>query len=55
MECRVIIRPHRSIMYVDAAYCYRWSSNGRSVRLSVTIVSPPKMAEPIEMLGYGLG
>jgi len=32
--------------YVDAAYCYRRSS---VVCLSVTIVSPAKTAEPIEM------
>jgi len=35
---------------VDAACCYRWSS---MVCQSVTVVSPPKMAEPIEML-FGL-
>jgi len=34
-------------MYVDAAYCYSPSS---VVYLSVTIVSPATMAEPIEML-----
>jgi len=33
-------------MYVDAAYCYRRSS---VVCRSVTIVSPAKTAEPIEM------
>jgi len=38
-------------MYVDAAYCYRPSSVvcGLSVGLSVTLVSPTKTAEPIEM------
>jgi len=42
-----IIRPHRSRpYYVDEAYCYRLSS---VVCLSVTIVSPAKTAEPIEM------
>jgi len=47
--------PHRSTTtYVDAAYCYRPSSVvSRSVCLSVcrsvTLVSPAKMAEPIEM------
>ena len=35
---------------IDAAYCYRWSS---VVCLSVTIVSPAKMAEPIKMM-FGL-
>jgi len=35
-----IIRPHRRTTYVDAAYCYRLSSEVcLSVRLSVTIVS----------------
>ena len=35
---------------VDAAYCYRSSSVVcRSVSLSVTLVSPAKTAEPIEM------
>jgi len=32
--------------YVDEAYCYRMSS---VVCLSVTLVSPTKTAEPIEM------
>jgi len=52
----IIIRPHRSTtyMYVDAAYCYRPSSVvcrsvGLSVCRSVTLVSPAKKAEPIEM------
>jgi len=41
-------------MYVDAAFCYRWSSVvcrsvSRSVRPSVTVVSHAKTAEPIEM------
>ena len=41
--------------YVDVAYCYRWSG---VVRLSVclssyAVVSPAKMAEPIEM-SFGL-
>jgi len=36
--------------YIDAAYCYRRSSVVRqSVGLSVTISSPAKTAEPIEM------
>jgi len=43
-ECAKIIRPHRHTTYVDAVYCYRPSSIG----LSVTLVSPAKMAEPIE-------
>jgi len=38
-----IIKPHRSI---DAAYCYQPSS---VVCWSVTLVSPAKTAEPIEM------
>ena len=42
----VIRRPHRSTAYPDAAYCYRPSS---VVCRSVTIVSPGKTAEPIEM------
>jgi len=33
-------------MYVDAAYCYRPSS---VVCRSVTLVSPAKTAEPVEM------
>ena len=46
----VIIRPHRSTTYVDAAYCYRPSGVVcRSACLSVTQVSPAKTAEPIEM------
>jgi len=43
----IIIRPHRSSVYVGAAYCYRRSSV--SVCWSITIVSPAKTAEPIEM------
>jgi len=42
-----IIRPHHSTTYIDAAYCYRRSS---VVCRSVTIVSPAKMVELIEML-----
>jgi len=46
----LFIRPHHSTTYVDAAYCYRPSSMVcRSVCLSVTLVSPPKTAAPIEM------
>jgi len=50
----VIIRPHRSTTYVDAAYCYRPSSVVcpsvcRSLSMSVTLVIPAKTAEPIEM------
>jgi len=49
-----IIRPHHRTTYVDAAYCYRPSSVVcrlvcMSVCLSVTLVSPAKMAAPIEM------
>jgi len=36
--------------YIDAAYCYRPSS---MVCQSVAVVSPAKMAEPMEML-FGL-
>jgi len=44
-----IIRPHRPY-YVDAVYCYRPSSVVcRSVSRSVTLVSPAKTAESIEM------
>jgi len=44
--------PHRSTMYVcvEVVYCYRPSS---VVCLSVTLVSPAKVAELIEML-FGL-
>jgi len=54
----VIITPHRSTTYVDAAYSYRPSSVVcRSVCLSVcrsvTLVSPAKTAAPIE-LPFGL-
>ena len=42
----IIFRPHRSTTYVDAAYCYRPSS---VVCRSVTVVSPAKTAEPIDM------
>jgi len=41
-----IIRLYRSPVYLNAAYCYRPSS---VVCRSVTIVSPAKTAEPIEM------
>jgi len=46
----MIFRPHCSIMYTDAACCYRPST---MVCLSVSVVSPSKMAEPIELL-FGL-
>jgi len=46
----IIIRPHRSTTYVDAAYCYLRSS---VVCRSVTIVSPAQTTEPIEM-SFGL-
>jgi len=42
----LIITPHRSTTYTDAVYCYRPSS---VVCQSVTLVSPAKTAEPIEM------
>jgi len=45
-----VVRPHRSTTYVDVAYCYRRSRPvGWSVSLSVTLVSPAKTAESIEM------
>jgi len=48
--CLVIIGPHRSTTYTDAAYCYRQSSMVCwSVCLLVTLLNPAKMAEPIEM------
>jgi len=40
------VRLHLSTAYVDVAYCYRPSS---VVCQSVTLVSPAKTAEPIEM------
>ena len=42
------IMPHRSTTYVDAACCYRPSS-GLSVCWFVTVVSPAKTPQPIEM------
>jgi len=49
----IIIRSHRSTTYVDVAYCYRLSSvvclSVCLFCLSVTIVSPAKTAEPIDM------
>ena len=43
-------RQHCSTPYVDASYCYRPRSVVcRSVCLSVTVVSPAKTAESIEM------
>ena len=48
----IIIRPHHSTTYVDAACCYRPSS---AVCQSDTLVSRAKMAAPIKMrLGCGL-
>jgi len=46
----IIIRPHRSTTYVDAADCCRPSS---VVCQSVILLSPAKTAEPIEM-SFGL-
>jgi len=47
----IITKMHRSTTHVDMACCYRPSSVVcLSVCLSVTIVSPAKMAEPIEMM-----
>jgi len=54
----IIIRPHRSTSYVDAAYCYRPTSVlCLSVCFSVIVVSPAKTDELIEIpFGlYGLG
>jgi len=49
-ESTLLFRPHHSNMYVDAAHCYRRSSVVcQCVSLSVTIESPAKTAEPIEM------
>jgi len=52
-------RLHRSTTYLDIACCYRLNSVVcLSVGLSVMVVSPAKMAEPIEMpcgLGTRLG
>jgi len=42
-----IIRPHRNTMYIDAAYCYRWSS------VVCHDCQPCKTAEPIK-LPFGL-
>jgi len=46
----IMIRPHRSVTYVDAVYCYlyRVAWSVRSVGLSVTLVNAAKTAEPIE-------
>jgi len=47
----VFFRLQHSCTYVDAAFCHRRSSMAcLFVSLSVTIVSPAKTAEPIEML-----
>jgi len=49
-NCRDLRGPHRSTTYADAVYCYRQSSVVcLSVGRSVTLVSPAKAAEPIEM------
>jgi len=44
----IVVRPHRSIMYVDVAYCYRPTSVV-SVCLSATVVSSAKTAKLIQM------
>jgi len=41
-----LFRLYRSTVYIDAAHCYRPSS---MVGLSVTVISPAEMAEPMEM------
>ena len=46
VNLRFVFRPHRRTTYVDAAYCYRPTS---VVCRSVTLVSPAKTDEPIEM------
>jgi len=52
--CTIIIRPHRGAAYLDADYCYRPSSVVyRSDSRSVTVMSPAKMAKPIEV-SFGL-
>ena len=49
-EYKCIIRPHCPIMCVDAVYCHQPSTMVcQSVGLCVTLVSPAKLAEPIEM------
>jgi len=50
----IIIRPHRSTTYVDAAYCYRpnsvvFQSVRLSICLSVTVATLAKTAEAIEI------
>jgi len=45
--CLLLLGRIARTTYVDAAYCYRPS--GLSVRLSVTLMSPAKTVEPIEM------
>ena len=50
----MVLRPHRTTTYVDAAYSYRPSSVVcRSVCRSVTLVSHAKTVAPIE-LPFGL-
>jgi len=50
VRVKYIMRPHHSTTYVDAAYCYRPSSVVcLSVCWFVTLVSPARTAEPIEM------
>ena len=46
----IVVREHRSTIYVDVAYCCRPSS---MVCLSVTVVNPAEMAESIEV-SFGL-
>ena len=42
-----LFRLYRSTVCIDAAHCYRPSS---MVGLSVKVISPAKMAEPVKML-----
>jgi len=42
----LLFRPHRSTTFVDTVYCCRLST---VICLSVVVVNPAKMVEPIEM------
>jgi len=48
-EFSATFRPHRSTAYLDAACCYRPSSDCSVVCRSVTLVSPAKVTELIKM------
>jgi len=49
----LLITPHRRTTYADATYCYTRDRVAWPVVLSLTVVSPPKTDEPIEM-SFGL-